>query len=202
MTALSGTRDQKWEQLVAARAEYEQRVAPVYDEVLVEVAARVGSEGSIGKSDIGALLFWKRLRADARWVRRLMSMPDLEVRATTARAVDAVRDPNASTPVAAREGRRLLSSLPGFTTGDALASAVLVAAAPHRMAVYDKRAHRGLELLGETLSSSRGRYGRYMQLIEELLVLAHQHEDTWLARDVDLALYWIGGTDTDARSAE
>lgn len=61
------------------------------------------------------------------------------------------------------------------------------------MAVYDRRAHRGLELLGETLSSSPGRYGRYMQLIDELLVLAHRHDDSWLARDVDLALYWIGG---------
>ncbi|WP_328649095.1 hypothetical protein OHS58_17980 [Amycolatopsis sp. NBC_00348] len=118
-----------------ARTAYEQQVASAYDEVLVEVAVRARAAGSIGKSDIGALLLWKRLRADTPWASRLMSVPDLEVRATTARVVDAVRDPHSSTPAAAREGRRLLASLPGFTTGDALASAVLVAAAPRRMAV-------------------------------------------------------------------
>jgi len=121
-----------------------------------------------------------------------MSLPDLEVRTTTARAVAAVCDERVSTPVAASQGRRLLSSLPGFAKGDALASAVLVAAAPHRMAVYDTRAHRGLELLGGTLSSSPGRYGRYMRLIDDLLNLAHKHDHTWIARDVDLALYWLG----------
>ncbi|MDQ7802668.1 hypothetical protein Q5425_02920 [Amycolatopsis sp. A133] len=194
MTELDGARDHTWVRLTTARTAYEQQVASAYEEVLLEVAERVRAEGSIGKSDIGALLLWKRLRADTPWARRLMSMPDLEVRATTARVVDAVHNPHASTPAAAREGRRLLTSLPGFTTGDALASAVLVAAAPHRMAVYDKRAHRGLELLGEILPSSAGRYGRYMELIDALLVLAHRHDGTWLARDVDLALYWLGGS--------
>jgi hypothetical protein len=193
VTGLGGARNQKWKQLATARTAYERQVASAYDEVLVEVAARVQATGSIGKADIGALLLWKRLRADTPWARKLMSLPDIEVRTTTARAVDAVRDERASTPEAAFQGRRLLSSLPGFTTGDALASAVLVAAAPHRMAIYDKRAHRGLELLGETLSASPGRYGRYTQLIDDLLDLAHQHDHTWIARDVDLALYWIGG---------
>lgn len=192
VTGKGGAQDQRWAQLATARTAYERHVASSYDEVLLEVAARVQAAGSIGKSDIGALLLWKRLRADTLWARRLMSLPDLEVRTTTARAVDAVRDERASTPAAAFQGRRLLSSLPGFTTGDALASAVLVAAAPRRMAVYDKRAHRGLELLGETLSSSPGRYGRYMQLIDDLLNLVHQHDHTWIARDVDLALYWLG----------
>lgn len=41
-------------------------MASAYDEVLIEVAARVQAAGSIGKSDIGALLLWKRLRAHGR----------------------------------------------------------------------------------------------------------------------------------------
>ena len=139
---------------------YEQQTAVAYDEVLVEVAARISTTGSIGKSDIGALLLWKRLRADTPWARQLMSMAEAEVRTLTARAVDAVRDTAVPVPEAASLGRRLLSSLPGFTTGDALASALLVAAAPDRMAIYDRRAQRGLELLEDSLSSSRGRYGR------------------------------------------
>jgi hypothetical protein len=187
-------RNQMWARLDAARSAYERQVALAYDEVLVEIAARVSSAGSIGKSDIGALLLWKRLRADTRWVRQLLSMPDVEVRSITARAVDAVSDTSTSVPMAAQLGRRLLSSLPGFMTGDALASAVLVAAAPNRMAVYDRRAQRALELLGLTLTSSPGRYGRYMQMIEDLLDLAHRTQPRWIARDVDLALYWLGGS--------
>lgn len=36
------------------------------------------------------------------------------------------------------------------------------------MAVYDKRAQRGLERLGLTLSARSGRYGWYMLLLERL----------------------------------
>jgi hypothetical protein len=186
-------REETWSRLAAARASYEHQVSAAYDEVLVEVAARVSATGSIGKADIGALVLWKRLRADTRWARRLMAMTDIEVRSCTAQAADAVRDRTLPVPAAARSGRRLLSALPGFATGDALASALLVAAAPDRMAVYDRRAHAGLELLGEPLASSSGRYGRYMHLIEKLLVMAHQHGYPWIARDVDLALYRLGG---------
>jgi hypothetical protein len=168
-------------------------VPPAYDEVLFEVAGRIAGAGSIGKSDIGALLLWKRLQANTRWARQLMGMPEVEVRAVTAPAVEAVRDKTVSVPVAAQRGRRLLSSLPGFASGDALASALLLAAAPDRMAIYDRRAQLGLELLGKTLTPARGRYGRYLALVEDLRNLAHQHDRPWLARDVDLALYWLGG---------
>jgi hypothetical protein len=72
-------RDQKWARLEAARTTYEQQTAAAYDEVLVEVAARISTTGSIGKSDIGALLLWKRLRADTPWARQLMSMAEFSL---------------------------------------------------------------------------------------------------------------------------
>ncbi|WP_156213494.1 hypothetical protein [Lentzea aerocolonigenes] len=56
--------DEKWSRLEAARAAYGRRTSAAYDEVLTEVTARVSTTRSIGKSDIGALLMWKRLRAD------------------------------------------------------------------------------------------------------------------------------------------
>jgi hypothetical protein len=180
------------DRLVSARAEYEAQVSHAYDEVLHEVAARVNATGSIGKSDIGALLVWKRLRADTRWALALMSLPEAEVRAVTAGAVAAVRDQERSTPEVAKAGRRALSPLPGFATGDALASALLVAAAPRRMAVYDRRAQRGLTILNFTLTAERGRYSRYMEHVEEMLDMVRPERPTWLARDVDLALYWLG----------
>ncbi|OLF05304.1 hypothetical protein [Actinophytocola xanthii] len=65
-------------------------------------------------------------------------------------------------------------------------------AAPDRLAVYDRWAHAGLTMLGETLTSTPGRYGRYMALIGKLLDNAHRHDPTWAARDVDLALFQLG----------
>lgn len=64
---------------------YEQQTAAAYDEVLAEVAARIATAVSVGKSDIGALLLWKRLRADTPWSGSLMSMPEVKVRILTAR---------------------------------------------------------------------------------------------------------------------
>ena len=52
------------EPLATGRTAHERRVAASYDEVLLDVAVRVQAARSIGKSDIGALLLWKRLRAD------------------------------------------------------------------------------------------------------------------------------------------
>ncbi|MGW2672788.1 hypothetical protein ACWC5F_32770 [Streptomyces sp. NPDC001272] len=121
-----------------------------------------------------------------------MSMPDSHVRAITERAVTAVRDLGLSRSKAAQAGRAAISKLPGFATGDALASAVLTSAAPRRMAVYDKRVQRAIELLGLTLTGASGRYGRYMEIIDTLLKHSSGRADDWTARDVDTALYWAG----------
>jgi hypothetical protein len=184
---------QVWERLRAAHAAYKAATSPAYDEVFNEVADRIRMEGSIGKADIGALLFWKRLRADTPWVSELMTWPEEKVREVTNGAVTAVNEGSLSVADAASAARGALSPLPGFDTGDALASALLLAAAPGRMAVYDRRAQAGLEALGRTLSPARGRYGRYMALVEELRLLAQRNGHAWLARDVDVALYWHGG---------
>lgn len=109
-----------------------------YDEVLAKVADRIRATASIGKADIGALLFWKRRRADTPWVRELMVKPEQDVSEITEKPVSAVTDMSLSVPKAASAGRAALSPLPGFKMGDALASALLLAASPERMAVYDE----------------------------------------------------------------
>lgn len=63
------------DRLEVARGETDVRI---YDEVLYEVVERVMRSGSIGKADIGALLFWKRLQANTPWVTRLHLVPDPE----------------------------------------------------------------------------------------------------------------------------
>ena len=181
------------ERLTTARADYHAGVSPYYDEVLHETATRIAGVGTIGKTDIGALLFWKRLRADTPWVRHLMAMPDSDVRAVTARVVAAVRDTSVEVPAAAAAGRSALTALPGFTSGDAFASALLLAAAPDRMAVYDRRVQKALDMLDIELTARRGRYGRYMGIVEGLRGGLSQRGELWTARDVDVALFWLGG---------
>ncbi|WP_234347531.1 hypothetical protein [Streptomyces specialis] len=182
-----------WTRLAAARDEYRAAVTATYDEVLIEVAERTEARGSLGKADIGALVVWKRLQANTRWVSELMEVPETTVRAVTSEAVRAVRDTSLSRGEAGQKGREALSGLPGFGHGPALASALLTAAAPGRMAVYDRRARRGLERLGVSLGPPRGLYGRYMDLLDRLLEHGGSGRPDWTARDVDTALYWLGG---------
>lgn len=80
-----------------------------------------------------------------------MILPKQDVRDITAKAVAAVNDTSLSAPFAATAGRSALSPLPGFDSGDALASALLLAAVPARMAVSDRRSQAGLEILGYAL---------------------------------------------------
>ncbi|GAA2623848.1 hypothetical protein [Streptomyces vastus] len=191
-TALCG---RAWDVLIPARADYLADVSHHYDEIFHEVAQRTEHTGSLGKTDIAALVVWKRLSAQTRWVTALMSLPDAHVRAVTERAVTAVRDTALTRGEAARTGRGILWELPGFRTGDALASAVLTAAAPTRMAVYDRRVQHALDTLGLTLTPTPGRYGRYLHLLDNLLKRGAARADGWTARDIDTALYWTGRPD-------
>ncbi|WP_328755778.1 hypothetical protein [Streptomyces sp. NBC_00271] len=191
----AAVRSRAWDVLIPARASYLADVSPHYDEVFHDVAQRTERAGSLGKTDIAALVVWKRLSAQTRWVTELMSLPDIHVRAVTERAVTAVRDTTLPRSEAARTGRGIIWELPGFRTGDALASAILTAAAPQRMAVYDSRVQHALDTLGLTLTPSPGRYGRYLQLLDDLLQHRGPHADSWTARDIDTALYWTGRPD-------
>ncbi|MFF7977376.1 hypothetical protein [Streptomyces sp. NPDC007905] len=57
------------------------------------------------------------------------------------------------------------------------------------MAVYDRRVQHALTTLGLTLTPTPGRYGRYLQLLDDLLRHGRPHADGWTARDIDTALY-------------
>lgn len=93
----------------------------------------------------------------------------------------------------AQGARNALLSLPGCSTGDALASAIICAAHPTDMAIYDRRAHAALTALGIKLTNTGGCYGRYIGIISALRERAHLETGAkWTARDVDLALY-MGG---------
>ncbi|MGO3528369.1 hypothetical protein ACTXL8_14385 [Glutamicibacter arilaitensis] len=191
-TLTEGSEIPLWIQLSRAHEDYTSDTSEHYDEVLEEVAERFAKTGSLGKADIGSLLLWKRLRADTKWARKLMNTSDLVVREATENVLKSANDELLTVQEAARKSRSALGALPGFTTGDALASAVIVAAAPKRMAIYDRRAHHGLTLLGIQLANSRGRYCRYMQEVQGLIQLLDEHDQTWSAREIDQALFALG----------
>ncbi|MFF1594730.1 hypothetical protein ACFVY0_42685 [Streptomyces sp. NPDC058286] len=65
---------EQWRRLAAARQAYTDTVSPHYDETLQHVTQRARDSGDIGKADIGALLMWKRLRADTPWAAELMAL--------------------------------------------------------------------------------------------------------------------------------
>jgi hypothetical protein len=186
------TSEQRCVALAEALKRYLETVCPEYDETLQDVIGRVATAGSLGKTDLGALFFWKRIPTGP-WAEKLLSMSDSTVRRITAAAVTAARDQQLTVPQAARRARQALLVLPGAKTGDPFASAVILAAAPDRMAVYDYRAHLGLWLVGLRLADGSGLYYRYMELLEQCRseLLEHRHGN-WTAREVDLALFTLG----------
>jgi hypothetical protein len=109
------------------------------------------------------------------WAEELLRMPDDDVRKITAAAVAAARDQQLAVPSAARRARQALLDLPGAKTGDPFASAVIVAAAPDRMAIYDSRAHLGLWRAGLRLADGSRLYERYMELIEQCRAELRDH---------------------------
>lgn len=174
--------------LVEAR----ETISPYYDDVFHEVQQRISADGSAGKADIAMLSFWKRLRADTPWVIKLLEWPDADVRKVTCRALAAADQSDVIE--AAGDAREMLRILPGFGQGTALASALLTAAAPTRLAVYDKRARSGLQKVELELTDRGPRfYARYMTLIEQCRTEGADAGNRWSARDVDLALWILGG---------
>lgn len=165
-----------------------------YDEVLREVSSRVANQGSIGKADIGALVVWKRSTATAPWSKKLMNMPDSEVRAVTAGAYEIANDPSKSIPEAGGEARQLLRRVPGLGGGGAIASAVLLAMSPTRMAVWDRWANKSLKAIGRKPKGLRHRYKNYLEIVVDLVDAMQESTDshTVIPREVDLALFHAG----------
>jgi hypothetical protein len=173
-------------------SEARETISPYYDDIFREVQQRISAHGSAGKSDIAILSFWKRINANTPWVTKLLQWPDADVRKVTGRAVAAARQ--GDVVEAAGDAREILRKLPGFGQGTALASALLTAAAPARLAVCDKRARRGLQKVELELTDHAPRfYARYMTLIEQFRAEGADAGKRWSARDVDLALWILGG---------
>ena len=178
--------------LADALGAYARTASTHYDQVFEQISERAITTAELGKADIGALVVWKRLNASTRWAAELMKTDDTQVRRLTRVMIEVTRSTN-SPPERARGARNALLTLPGCATGDALASALICAADPRDMAVYDRRAHQALAALGLPLSNRPGRYSRYVEIVTNLRSAAAEQGLTWSGRQVDLALYALGG---------
>ena len=176
-----------------------------YDEALRTVSARADSAKGIDKSDIGALVLWKRITAQAQWSRALMLTSDASVRASTGAAYRLANDPSLSIPDAGQAARDALRELPGMGGTAALASAVLLALAPMRMAVWDRRVGVALRSLSRYPETRIGFYRRYLSTTLELadaMKAASSNRRSFVPRDVDLALFYIAGDRAMLAAAE
>lgn len=170
----------------------------VYDEVLRTVSARAAAEGALGKADIGGLVLWKRITAQASWATRLMETPDSLVREATAAAYTAANDATRSIPVAGQAAWTTMRGMPGMGGAGALRSAVLLALAPDGMAVWDRRVAQSLAALGRLPRYGDGFYGRYLTTLTDLAAQmdTKSADRQHTPRDVDLALFHIAGNAT------
>ena len=166
-------------------------LSPHYDDVLREVSDRIEATGSVGKSDIATLAFWKRIRTD-RWAESFLSLSEERVREVTTPVVEAAREPDVIT--AASKSRELLWGPPGFQTGSPMSSAVLTAIRPDGFAVYDSNANEGLKRVELDLADDEpDHYAAYMSRIERCRAEARAvRGHDWSEHQVDLALYVLG----------
>lgn len=183
--------------LVDALTQHRLDAGDTYDETLETVVERAAAQKSLTKADIGSLVLWKRISAQTKWAKRLGMFPDATVRDATGQAWLHANNTRVSIPEAAQAARDALRGVPGLRGGTgALASAVLLACAPERMAIWDRRVSAALDALGRRPQFGEGFFRRYMEivcsLVEEMQPLLAGQQVT--PRHVDLALYRIGGS--------
>lgn len=167
------------------------RLSPHYDDVLHDVSARIATNGSVGKGDIAALAFWKRIPIGS-WAETFLCWPEPKVRDVTSQVVVAAS--NLDLIVGASQARELLRALPGFATGSAMSSAVLTAIRPTELAVYDRHANQGLKCIELPLAEDGpNHYAEYMRQVGQCRSEARTlRNHQWSGHKVDLALYVLG----------
>lgn len=171
--------------LVHALEVYDTPAGSVYDEILHEVHDRIARAGDAGKVDIAAITFWKRSGQGSKWISALLQRPESEVRAAT-RAAFAADD----------DGQALaaLAVLPGFKQKEAMSTALLCAYDPMNYPVMDRRALKALDAIDHGVGRHRGMTLRYFTTVRELRDALTTERPGTTARDVDKALYVLGGT--------
>lgn len=182
------------EKLAGSIEAYDER-AVYYDEVFHEVHRRVLSSGSLGKSDLGALVLWKRIQANTKWAERLLLRPEEEVRYVTGEAYSPGKSDE--------ERLEILARLDGFRSGkSALASTVLSAWNPGDFGVIDRWSRRSITLFQMwrndnlypiPLAGSIMSYTTYLIMVRHMRdQLTEESGKSITARDVDKGLFWIG----------
>lgn len=156
-----------------------------YDEMLDEVHHRLQSNGHATKLDLNALTTWKRVRA-TKWAVQLNHLAEKTVADATENAFAAATD---------RDRIDALWPIPGFRSAGAMTSALLAAWRPDLYGVLDKHARWAK---ATAVSRTCRCDWRDLPIYEEhLRQLARELTATtgtaWMPRQVDMALYKLGG---------
>lgn len=160
--------------------------------VLDDVAARAKKNKSLRKADIAALAFWKGMNAGAQWVPKFLDLKEKDVEKATAKAYKAANKSSLHVSEAAAKAYDALSELPGFENGDVLTSAVVLACAPKRMAIFDSSIEAGLKKADLELPAGPQKYADYLGLLREMRRDLKADGHDWTAHEVAAALSRLG----------
>jgi hypothetical protein len=178
--------DEVVRRLINAMDEYD-RQYPCYDEVFWQAHDRIRECGEASKLDLAALFFWKRARR-ARWTSELMSSKtDADVRARTRAAFKPGLSDQERLDALADGG------FPGFRAKAAISTVVLACFDPSDYGVLDERAFEGLKTVGWPVKRGRGETLHYLERLRELRDLVRNSRSDVTGRQIDQALWMIGG---------
>ncbi|HTC70662.1 MAG TPA: hypothetical protein VK662_13920 [Acidothermaceae bacterium] len=193
---MTGARDhvKPGAQLLAPEVGRYQERHPHYDQTFRIASDAIRTTREAGKAEICLLVTWKR-SAQGSWLGAFLALDDADVRAWTRHAFEPLWDQSADPVTVAGEAFARLrhADIPGFGR-TALPSALLCAADPQRLAVYDRRAQTALDNLHLRIDGAHGFYAGYIAVVTQLRHdLADLSGHPISARDVDEALYEYGG---------
>lgn len=152
-----------------------------YDDVFDEVHFRIVSQGAATKSDLAALIHWKRIQTSA-WMRKLLLVPATAVRMATAAAF--------APGLSDADRLSALRCLPGMKTQGAIASVVLAAWDPSEFAVFDRFALAAKRYVVDAgCSCDWNDLPTYWSHLRRIAGELPDGRACWTARAVDQALY-------------
>jgi hypothetical protein len=160
--------------------------SPNYDQAFDEVHKRLQTNGHATMLDLAGLIGWKHVR-NAPWMVQLFVLPPGTAETATAAAF--------APGLTDKQRIAALSPLPGYRAGGAFTSVLLTAWAPAVYGVYDKFANAVRpQVVGSECTCEWEDLPTYFEHLRRLgQELSVATGTTWTPREVDMAMFILGG---------